>query len=182
MKKIIVLVAAVSMAIAPSAFAQTVSGSNSNSSAGSQAVVTQNSKGAKVAASAIAPSFSSGVDCNGVGIGVAMSGFGISLGGPSGGGSPCDVREDSKYILAITGSRAAATERLCDNRRNRAAMARAGIPCADDRRVASARSSSAIRSNTRTYGAPITTVSASDPVLAAWCERQPVNKRPARCR
>lgn len=178
MKRIILLGAA--LLIASSAAAQQTN--QSDSTAGATAAVVNNSKSHRNVSSAIAPSYSSGVDCNGTGIGIAHGVFGISLGMPSSGNSNCDVREDSKYILALTGDKEATKERLCDNRRIRAAFARANRPCVGDSRRVSTRT---IATRSTSVGSPRVRASAqavdSNNVKLAACMRRAQKDESIRC-
>lgn len=129
--------------------------SGSDATAGSNSSLVYAPKGAKGAASAIAPSYNPGFgSCrSGIPIGGAGGGFGFSFGIPLD-DAKCDTREDARYIAQLTGNRDATKERLCDTPKIRDAFARAGSPCRGDRVVASA------PAYTRNAGNPVRVVSA----------------------
>lgn len=127
--------AAILALIATGAYADestTVSGSQSQAGA-SAGVNIQNGNGYRQAPSAIAPGLiAGGLSCSGsASLGGAGAGWGVSL-GITKEDAACNTREDAKYIHGVTGSAAAAKERLCEQREIREAFARAGQPCAGD--------------------------------------------------
>ena len=172
------------LSFAPIAAAQSASNSSNSQGIGqANSNLVYAPRGAKSAASAIAPSYNPGFgSCrSGIPLGGAGGGFGFSFGIPLD-DAKCDTREDARYIAQLTGDRAATKERLCDTKRIRDAFARAGRPCVGDTQRTTTR---VIRTNTRSVGAPTRQVAVEittgDPVLARWCAGQPANKRPARC-
>lgn len=132
----IAIITAISLISLP-AFA---GGMNSNSQSGSWSSSGVNIGSALQAPSAIAPGLiASGISCAGsTSVGGSAAGWGVAFGFTRK-DDACNAREDAKYIHGVTGSVLAAKERLCAVKEIRAAFARSGEPCAEDRaRYASA--------------------------------------------
>ncbi len=129
-----VALAAVAALIATAAFAGDTTTSGSQSQAGAYSGVNiKNGNGYKQAPSAIAPGLiAGGLSCSGsASVGGSGGGWGLSF-GITKEDAACNAREDAKYIHGVTGSQAAAKERLCEQKKIREAFARAGQPCAGD--------------------------------------------------
>ena len=134
MKSLLATAMLVAFSAAP-VMAQTISNqTGSQSQAGSYSGVNiQQGNGYRQAPSAITPGLiAGGLSCSGSGsLGGSGAGWGLSL-GITKEDRYCNAREDAKYIQGVTGSVAAAKERLCDTPEIRRAFARAGQPCAVD--------------------------------------------------
>jgi hypothetical protein len=153
MLKIVTMACALALAAQPVLAQTAVSGSSSNSTSGSSSqsgagaqsiVISKGSKIPRGVGAAVAPGLTAGgLTCQGsASAAVGGQGFGIAF-GMTRMDRDCNSRENAKTIY-LMGFRGAGTETMCDIPQVRAAMARAGTPCAADRaRVVSNTSSGA---------------------------------------
>lgn len=134
----VIAAAVLAVAAVSGAHAQTISsntGSQSQSYSGAQSGVNirYGDSPRQVGASVPPGLIAGGITCLGsvsIGSGYAGGGLGFGITYPD---QYCNIREDAKYMLLVSGNKVAAKERLCDNRRVRHAFAASGDPCIRDR-------------------------------------------------